>query len=105
MSHCSACAPHRLCASSSVRLIACAPHRLCASAWLFSLMATLFLCCLNARAGTYVWQTTDANGGVTAESPAFSGGTVTSQSFNDKSYIYTPGQGYGTPNTLSNLSY
>ncbi len=69
MSHCSARAPHRLCASSPVRLIMAA----------CSLMAVLLLSPV-AHAGSYVWQTTDANGGVTAESPAYTGGTVTSTS-------------------------
>lgn len=53
------------CASSLVRLIVAA----------CSLMAVLVLSPV-ARAGTYVWQTTDANGRVTAESPAYTGGMV-----------------------------
>ncbi len=44
--------------------------------WLaaLSLMASLLFCCPSACAGTYVWQTTDASGTVTARSPVISGG-------------------------------
>ncbi len=37
-------------------------------------MASLLFCCPSACAGTYVWQTTDASGTVTARSPVISGG-------------------------------
>jgi len=70
------CAPRRLCAPSFVRPVVCAPRRLCA---LFLLMASLAISLLavpHARAGTYVWKTTDANGNITAQSPVYSGGST-----------------------------
>ena len=90
-------APHRPCASSSVRLIASSSVRLIMA--VYSLMFVLLLCPV-ARAGTYVWQTTNPDG-TPLYSPAFSGGTVTSQFSDAKSYVYVPGQGYGTPGAFT----
>jgi len=60
------CAPRRLCAPSFVRPVVCA------------LLVSLILTAVSAvHAGTYVWQTRDATGKVTAQSPVYSGGTFT----------------------------
>ncbi len=56
-----------------------AARRLCAPSFVL-MMASLalgFLATPHAQAGTYIWQTKDANGKITAQSPSFSGGTAT----------------------------
>jgi len=67
------------CAPSFVRPVVCAPRRLCAPSFLL-IMASFALSLLatpHAQAGTYIWQTKDANGKITAQSPACTGGTAT----------------------------
>ena len=70
-----------MCAPSFVRPVVCAPRRLCAPSSLpvmASLAVTLVLSfAFPAEAGTYVWQIKDATGKVTAQSPVYSGGTFT----------------------------
>jgi len=70
------------CAPSFVRPVVCAPRRLCAPSFVrfvvpALLTAGLLLAAPDAHAGTYVWQTKDANGNITAQSPVYSGGTFT----------------------------
>ena len=67
MSHCCFRAPHRRCASSPVRL----------NLAILSLIMPLLLLSPTVHAGTYTWQTTNANGRVTAQSPTYTGGTLT----------------------------
>ena len=59
-----------------------------------------------ASAGTYVWTTTDANGNITAQSPAYSGGTFLNQGAKDPDIedyaIYSDGTyGAGGGNTAN----
>ncbi len=81
----------------SLRLPAPSSTRLFAAAC--SLTACLLLLPHPARAGTYVWQTTDpSTGSVTAQSPALSGGTLTGYYWNGlQSYSYYF-QGYPVTN-------
>jgi hypothetical protein len=49
-------------------------------------MASLLLAAPNVHAGTYDWQTKDANGNITAQSPTYTGGTVMGSP--DTAYIF-----------------
>ncbi len=70
---------HCPCAALPVRRIARAPHCPCAALPVRLCLAVLsvmlaLLLSPTAHAGTYIWQTTDASGTVTARSPVISGG-------------------------------
>ncbi len=75
-----------------------------------TLSASLLLAASNAHAGTYVWQTEDANGNVTAQSPTYSGGTFTensgafSQNYYPKGYPGTTSYGTGDGHGLNNAT-
>ncbi len=70
-----------------------APHRLFLA--VLSLMTPLLLLPPNARAGTYTWQTTDANGRLTAQSPTYTGGQVVFSGGPGPDLTYNYSGGYG----------
>jgi len=77
----------------SLRPVVCAPRRLCAPSFL---MASLLLAASDAHAGSYVWQTEDANGNVTAQSPVYSGGVFSTVPAAGAAYTYTEHYGLHT---------